>query len=868
MDKYDYLRKHALSNVFISPTQDKQSIIKPYRLTPLYGKKDYATVDVWNTVKLPDNDSRWHVYQLGALHPSALNFFIKCDDWTSLAQSCNERAMICDIYVAKGIQIPRFDTFYRYTDNGSLILAVKINSKLNINLDKEPVYLRVYSNAYFNSVRFANSGVDKKIEVYGRVLTNNVVIDDLLDKESELVNRNEGLLSRFINGIMVNTLIDHQYKIGDSVELMYDSSVYTVYECRVKDMEAFESELDMKRKLLVHRPKDGSFQIDYQDDIDVYLVQKLSTPHGQVEYGVYHHKNEEDSLRNLSHNDYSIVPMYLREFASTIENYFTPTATLPVDDMYVRLHIRNSGVRRILSFEHHRLLELYKLSDDDIIKAMVGLDSTVEVWRAANLEKNDYMRILRSSFNQVTNELAEKAYMYNAASKYLADTPVKIPVGMAAPSIELPLRARHGCTVYEYSPEGLLLGWHHHYTGLNYMVKSLEAAYAEVIVGWGGDRLDEELNSANVQLNEVYTYRVYSANKIGNNYSNFKDITDSNKYTITDSEFEWLGTDPTEHPLIRSDSRFYARDYEIMMTNGLLEIELASKQDRGNGLAFYKLEVPLGQLDVFLNRKSLIRGLDYFYKNNKIIITNKEFLNDPLRLKQSIHIRFTGFCRKDLSIMEEGDVGFIEHGLLSNNNRYDIRDDKVQRVIVGGRFYHKSDLVFSENHTGVSITDEHNGLPYVVKDLLVPIKPYTAADTYELRDRSIYVDKKISDYMTIKLPQPPRGILMAIPRRYQVFSPFFTKLIMDLRVGYLRLKPTINGYSRQEVLEVCRPYEYLLEADPIKDPNSQDVRFVVIHPHPLPYVVELTLNSYRFIHKVAQEYGQGLISLSPSIKTT
>jgi hypothetical protein len=217
--------------------------------------------------------------------------------------------------------------------------------------------------------------------------------------------------------------------------------------------------------------------------------------------------------------------------------------------------------------------------------------------------------------------------------------------------------------------------------------------------------------------------------------------------------------------------------------------------------------------------------------------------------------------------MEEGDVGFIEHGLLSNNNRYDIRDDKVQRVIVGGRFYHKNDLIFSEFHNGVGITDEFNGLPYLVKDILVPVKPYTVSDTYELRDKSIATDKVVSDYMTIKLPQPPRGDLVAIPRRYQVFSPFITKLIMDLRLGYLRIPPTAKGYNRQEVLDICKPYEYLLEADPIKDPNSQDIRYVVIHPHPMPYVIELNLNSYRFIHKVVEEYCRGLVTLSPSIKT-
>ena len=864
MNKYDYLRKHALSNVFISPTQDRQCIIEPFRLTPVYGKKRFATVDLWSSISLPDEVSTWHVYQIGAIHPTVLNFFIKCDDWTSIADSCNDRGMIADVYIASGLQLARFDTFYRYTENNSLVLAVKVNPTYSINLDIDRLFVRVYSNAYFNSVRSTDT---PKVSVFGKIISGADDIDDLYEKEAEMLGYSEGLVSRYVNGILVKNLIDFNIDGSDTVELVYDSAVYDVVEFQVKDLEAFESILDKKRKLLIHRAKDDSLQIDYQDDIDVYLIQRFSDPDMISERGVYYHKNEEDSLRNLTHRDYSIVSTYIREFANTFEKLHIPRQSFSADDMFVRLHIRNAGVRRELKFEHQRILELYKLPDTEIIRAMVGLDSTVDVWEAANLENSDFMSMLRSTFNEVTVELAEKAYMYNAASKYLADTPVKITPSPVLAAFELPLRARHGCTVYEYDDQGLLIGWHHHYTGLNYVVKSDLTAYAEVIVGWGGDVLDETPDVRTATLNEVYGYRVYSSNRVGNNFTKYKDITGTDKYTVTNGLFEWKSNDTTEYPLLRSDARFYAKDYEIFMTSGQLEIELTAKQDRGNGLALYKMDVPLGQLDVFLNKKSLIRGLDYFYREGKIIITNKEYLNDPLRLKQNIHVRFAGFCKKDLTIMEEGDVGFIEHGLLSNNNRYDIRDDKVQRVIVGGRFYHKDDLVFSEFHNGVSITDEFNGLPYLVKDILVPVKPYTVSDTYELRDKSIAIDKVVSDYMTIKLPQPPRGDLVAIPRRYQVFSPFITKLIMDLRLGYLRIPPTAKGYSRQEVLDICKPYEYLLEADPIKDPNSQDIRYVVIHPHPMPYVIELNLNSYRFIHKVVEEYCRGLVTLSPSIKT-
>ena len=865
MNKYDYLRKHALKNVFISPTQDRQSVVRPVRITPEYGRKKFATVDQWGSVQLPDATSSWHVYQIGGVHPVVFNYFIKCDAWTSLAETSNERAMLAEVYVASGIQLPRFDTFYRYTENNSLIVAVKINSALPVDFDRDAVFVRVYSNAYFNSVRSAVPG--PKIVVYGKHVTAPSDIIDLMVQEALLTAVGDGLVSRYINGVLVNDFEDYAMEEGDAVELVFDRSVQSVVEWQVKTLPAFESVLDSKRKLLLHRPKTGSFQIDYHDDTDIYLVQKLSTPTGPIERGVYYHRNEAGSVRNLTHQDYSIVSSQVRHFGDTIEGLTSPRVAQSTDEMWVRMHIRKSGVLRTLQYEHHRVRELYRLDDEKIVQAMVGLNSTVRLWQAATLESSGYMEILRSTYNSVTSELAETAYMYNASSKYLGDTPMKITPNAVLQSIELPLRARHGCTVYEYDAGGLLLSWHHHYTGLHYFVRNALTAYTEVIIGWGGQILDEFPNTREYTLNDVYNYRVYLGKKVGTTISDYRDVTGTDSYEVVDGVFKWKSTVTTDFPLLRSDARFYSHDYEVMLLQGQIEIDLSVLQNRGTGVSLYNLDVPLGQIDVFLNRKSLIRGLDYFYHRGRVFITNKEFLVDPLRLKQRIHIRFTGFCKSDLSIMDEGDVGFIEHGLLSNNNRYDIRDDKVQRVLVGGRLYHKDDLIFSEDHTGVSVLDVNNGLPYMVKDLLVPVKPYTFTDTYSLRDASIEVDQAVSDYMTKIFPQPARGALVAISQRYEIFSPFLTKLIMDLRLGYLRLAPTATGYTRQEVLAICKPYEHLLESDPLRSPNAQDVRYVVIQPHPMPYVIELNISAYQFMHKVVSEYCRGLVSLSPCVRT-
>jgi hypothetical protein len=278
----------------------------------------------------------------------------------------------------------------------------------------------------------------------------------------------------------------------------------------------------------------------------------------------------------------------------------------------------------------------------------------------------------------------------------------------------------------------------------------------------------------------------------------------------------------------------------------------------------------MGQLNVFLNKRLLIRGIDYFFNFPTINIVNQEYLNDPLVLEQDVHVRFCGFAKyedNEFKITQDADVGFIEHGFLSNNNRFDLRDDKVQRIVVGGRLFSKEELEFSEEHSGASIINAANGLPYMVEDVLVPVKPYTVKDMYLLKQESRVIDKVVSDYLTLKIPQPNRGPLMAIPNRHRVYSPFFHKLIMDLKNNSLKLNFKAEGFTKQEVIDKCRAYEYLLANDPINDKNAQDERFVVILPHGFNKPIGLVANSYRFLSVAVQLYGKNLIQLSPFIKT-
>lgn len=884
MATYDYLRKQALLDVWRIPSLDRQFIVEPQRVTKSYGRRGYVTV-MWDTMALPDQDSYWHVYDGSSVPAHALNLFTRCQGWTPLSDSTNKRAVYINAYVDSGIELPRFDSYYRYTESGVLVFAFKINKKLIPNLDKQSVFIRVYSGAAnspnFQPRNFIPSGLRIALQAYddgggtvnppieglnlatgGRYIKTPQDIAEFAAEFNALPHG--GMLNLYHNGIWYAKLSDITIKMGDWLEWIYDKSKIEEHEFAVKDLFHYNSDMDADQKYLLHIPGTDK-KIRFYDDIDFYVYNKLND---QPHRGIYFHKNKPSSVRQLTHRDLGLRTRNLSPIATILNNLEDPHVDVNTDRLYIKMFVRDSALRpNELVFEHTRLFELYKMSEFDILRAMQGIDSNIPFWKCENLEKSWYTYGMGCKYNDLTKEVAENIYGYNAAAKIVGDTPVKITPGVVQ-DVKLPIRMQHGCTMYEYDADGLMIGWYQHLAGATYRPRNLETVYLEGIVGLGSTRLDQLHNVREVKLNEVFTYRVYNGSIIGNAVQNtFEDVTGSDKYEIVDGKFKWLSPRVADYPIVMSDAKFFAQDYLVKPKFGTITINLATQQNRPTGDGYYTMPFPMGQMDVFIERHSGMEKLDYFIDFPRVHIVNKSFLNDPMNKEQRIHIRICGFATKDFQMTGDGDVGFVEHGYLSNNNRFDLRDDKVQRVVVGGRLYTKSELEFSEEHSGVGVTHQDNGKPYMVKDMLVPVKPYTVKDMYELRDKSKAVDKIVSEYLTLKLPQPDRGPVMAVLNKHVVFSPFINRIITDVRSGVIGLPMKPNGFERQDVVDICKKYEYLLKFDPIREPHLQDMRFVTIQPHGYPNALGISANGYRFVQKVVDIYCDGLVTLSPHLKT-
>lgn len=851
---YDYLVEHAINHVWCAPRMDRQCILRPAKISQFGGALNTVPV-LWRIHRLPQPGVRFHVYQVGQLNPLLLNLFPEQYRWINLATACNKQKLVADVYSQSGLQFPRFETWYMVTADKNLIIAVKEQERMAVDLNHDDLYMRVYTNAYFNTNRL-NKANDLINIVGDRPLNVQSILN--IQNKFEISSALPGVTYGFVNGYKVSKIDLTTVQLGDVVEFVYDSTIKHVIDFRIGDLRTFDSLMDLKRKYLLHYAGTGDDTIDYQDDIDFFLMQPQV---GGRYKGVYYHRNEDDSVRMVTHKDYSVPTGRIEGFASYQPGWGDR------ESLVLRMHVRHGGWERSVVFENNRIKELYKLGDNDLRDAMLGVNSSVNNWRGDVLEASPYTKIMRSEYMDITRELVQDAYGYNAISKLIADTPKFVRLESNQKVVDVPYGLQNSSTGFEYDAAGLLIDWHTHLAGTLYPARNDNARLIEMIAGTADDRLDEVYGDREVIIDLTASHRMYLCDIVAGFPTNkWRDVTGSGAYVILGDKLTWLVDLTRVFPMVRSDR--VALTYKINLTavDGLLRFSLNHRVLRDGNVHAQVMQVPMGELDLFLNKRTLIEGLDYYVNFPEIVIVNKEYLINVMNQTQEITVRFTGFCKPDFSRYRTEDVGFVKYGLLSRNNRFDLRDDKVLRITVGGCLYDRSELKFSETDSGVSVPDVGNGVPYMVRDIIVPLREVSSEDTYEMRAKSMVIDKAVSAYMSAKIPEPVMPGPPVIPKRYQVFSPFCCKLLYDLKNGWLTDPRMYEQYSDIVLMELCKPYEFLLKSDPTQEPLVPDDNFVIVHPHNLFTVIDLNIYLYRFLSRAVAIYLNNRVELSHFIR--
>ena len=838
----------ALANVWCVPDPHNQVILQPSRITATSGVANSITVG-WTNISLPNATSRFHIYQIGQISPVLLELMAATNSWQPLSQACTSSNVICDIYTATGIQIPRTRTYYIYTRDKNVLLAVEENTRLPYSFDNDVVFFRAYRNSFYQNNALS---AGKSVLVQGGIMTTTTAITNLQVQIASILSspNYSGGLYIFINGYKRQTLNIATVKVGDVAEFVYDPSIYKVADFKITTLPTFVSTLDSIGKYLLHYSGANDSYIDYVGNIDIFMVD-ITT-----QKGVYVNKNNENTLRQVTYKDYSIptdyLPGYYNNFVNTAGVYNT-------DNLYLRLHIRYSGFELAPFSDANLTNYLMKLQDSQILSAMAGEDGTLPLWTAPALEASAYTQLMRSNFNDIKPELVEAAYGYAQANIQMSPS-LKLVVNVAGTlQVSIPTAMVAQCTAFEYDNSGKLLGYHVVApNALTYICTNTNTSHVEFVSGIGGNQLDETYGMVNTTLtaNNNYRYYVY----VGNGY---QDVTNTNYYNITNGVSNW--TSPSSivfsNEIVRSDKRFLLYQKTLNPSDGLLIHQLTYTQNTTGGQINSALTVPLGELDLWLNGNALVPGIDYIYKFPTISIINKTYLAAAPG-PQVLTVRYSGFCDVNLNQLAYEEVGFVYTGLLSANTHYNLHEQKIQRIIVGGALVPQEAASFAESNTVGSFA---NGLPYRIRDIVNPLNGYVVQDPYNYYKKSKIANKAVSDYLSIYILQSVPNVPNPITAKYRLYSPFIGKIVSDLANGILTNTVLATQYSDATVMSLCAPYTYLLQLDPVLQANTPDLSYCVIEPTWLNTTTALTADQYRFITSVVRIYANGLVNLSPLV---
>lgn len=834
-----HIVNHALSSFWCNPEQDRQVKFKLTRYTKAHGTIAYMDIDRCSEA-MPTQNGYYHVYGIGQNNPSRINLSESIDVWHSASALCRGRNMTMDIYLNDGRLLPRNFVYFKRTRKQNLIIAIR-RDFLKDDLSVQDVYIRFYSNAYYNSER--DDHIAEKIVTIGKLVT---TLEEQMEMQSDyhvLKSYNEGHVNMFLNGELVSDVLPEHFESGNLVEYFYDASIKDIHSWPLDSLQTFRSDLDNIQKFILHPPKDND-DVVFFDDVDFWLV--VDGPNGSYR-GRFIHTNQADHIRQLTHRDWSMSVRLINEYIEDMELMVT-------DNVRIVAHVRHSGYDRQLGFEHNRLHELYKLEDDQIINAFTGLNSVLNEWRASNLENSDLTKLMRSKYSDITPELAGKVLGYNALTKHLADGPIVFDDSVNN-FIILPYGLIANSTIYEYSSDGLLVSWRDHTFGEHYYPTSPDCAFIEGIPGIGSMESGMLLSTSGpVTLQPDREYRFYVSPTHQNvPTQKWRDVTgDDEYYTIDENNVVNWHIDPLGLiGVAKHDFNFVCYDLTLQDTESVYDITI----NHDSAVDPWVLHIPPERVDIWMNGRFLVEGIDYVGHYPQFVITNREYL---VPSQQEFTIRALGFCDQNMQRTLSNDRGFVRKQTISLNDIYDVRDDHVMRYIVDGKLRLKSTLSFSESMGTITMDYNENGRPYLAQDAIIPVRELVDFNTQPYRIESRDLDKRVSDYMGLYEAKPVNDNIDALPRRHKLYSPILARLINDLVRGYTFY--VANNREESEVAKAMDNYLYLLKYDPTKLPLDAD--FVDIAPHPYPTAVKVTDEMYGYIARVNRVYLNNRIDLS------
>lgn len=847
----DYIIKRALADVWCTPIMDSQVRIRMTAATPQQGVRGRFKTSLYQ-YELPDTTSQWHVFKLGRLYIQRFGINLNKLTWYRLSTIGNRNNTLVEVFSETGLVCPREEAFIMQADNDGVMLAIRENIRTLDIVKESPLYLRFYDNAFFRSER--SEGQLRSFEVM--VIPNSTPVQraQAIALFTALQER-VGFVYALINGVFHTAVNALTLQLNDYVEFVYDSSVKMVVTIPISGLSTFNSERDNKTKYLVHHPSLNTGMIEYHDDIDIYVVKPKSTGFAGYKFP----KTEVFSQRNVTHCDYSVCADQVTYLVNS-QPYLSAA-----EHCQFFLIVRNSGYARPLIKEAQYIHELKKLPYLDNVQAMLGIDSNVDVWRAENLEKSNYVKVMNSPYGDLDKDNVTRMYGYDGMSVLLANTPQNVPVSPR--TVLLPEGLAQKCTVYEYTANGGLIDFYQHVSASNYIVRNANCAFIEAIMGLGSDTLAQQVDILSGQYDPAINTRFFYCTKIsGVPTNNWVEAT--TQVNLSADAYTWTISPTANRLLVRREDNFLAKQQTLFVQNGSLKFRITSREVVA-GLNFISdVAIPTIRLDLWIKSgtmqtsRKLIEGIDYFVKWPEVYIVNKSYVN-PLGPNE-VTIRAYGLSNDNEFRDIPQNKGFVKYGVLSRNSKYDINDGRLLHIAVGGQVKRRQDIRIEEDSDMLFVNDASNGLPYVISEIFPVLGRYSTIKTMDLRDIALPDIEQIEAYMSNRVPETPTDDASFINARYPLISVFISVILEEMKNGSISEAFVNSEPSTHQIVQELKEYEEILYFDPTQDANGFTEDNIQILAHYSSTPLPVTFHQYQVLDKVNKHYLFGRVDLSRS----
>lgn len=892
------LKQHAVENIWCEPRQDRHYVIEPERLTKAGGAFRYTTL-LLERLDLPNVNNNvtrnfFHVYQIGKLNDAMFNLDLADDTWYNVNDLCEYQGIKIDVFLPNGAFILRNDVYLRNNHDNNFVVAIRINSRvsygkekvldratgklteINISLDNHKPILRFHKSAWYNSAEFRGLAANINYPIRSRITR--VLNQAGYTAFRETVNAisaeaaKYGMATWYQDGFVISAPTAYNLAMNNTyLTYIWDSAVKTRSLIPIVDCPTFVSKLDQyTRKYLAILP-DKYDTINYHDDLDFHLVRRETN--GSYK-GIYINRLTNDSIRMVTHNAYAVKADIISSLMASHPSLFSD-----LSKVFILITVRRGGRNKGLVTQATRIEDLYKLDRSQIIQAMTGVNSLIPEWRAENLEASNYSLVMGSYLEKITDEMVELAYGYNSSTKVGAN-PLHVVEYSGAqasvnvvPALNIPqpwdhLTKRH---YFLYDENGLMInqGNSVDYSDVQMFPAGIRKyKYAEIYTGEIRENTDDIIFNADYKHAELayYGYRCYISPLVNGQPTNkWEDVTGQQYYTVGGTEevpeIKWNYT--LLNTLKFAPAIKVARGtwvYDHVFANSVYPGYISFNVSQVIDGEVKDIVIAPGQVEVFMNQESLVQDIDYYMNWPTITIIRRPKTTTDIKIK----VRMRGFCNpKTMKPFDVRDQGFINGGLLSVDDEYDVQADRNIRIVVDGQLKSRNDVSFSEDTSRLKLSTD--GRAWAVTDQQVTVEHFTGQKTVDFLMKSRDLDQRVKDYLTprLKLEKPTNPFIQIEP--WALVSPFTSAIIHAfVNFNFLSDKDLTKTFVMSEVKEWIKPYESLLAHDPCLDENL-DPWYIKIYPHIYSNLVSVTDGQYRFLEFIIRNYLKNRIDLTPSV---